>query len=304
MGLDILFLSIGGALLFYGGDWLVDGIEGIAAKYRLPPVLVAFVVMGFGTSAPEFFVAVEATLSGAPDIAMGNVVGSNIANLLLVLAVTALIMPLAIDRNVLRIDGGAMLLSALALGAVAADGMVSRSDALLLIAGMLGYLGFRYWTLPMTATVDHDPAQGYSASVFRCVTALVALPAGAYLFIDGAVGIAKLVGVSETIIGLTVVALGTSLPEMASCVAAALRRKSDMVLRGILGSNVFNGTIVLGSAALAVPLPVSPDFTGFWIPVMLVGSVITLIFLRSGFVLSRREASIMLIGYFAVFLSI
>lgn len=290
MVLDILFLSIGGTLLFCGGDWLVDGIEGLAMRYRVPSVLVAFVVMGFGTSAPELFVAVQATLAGAPDIAMGNIVGSNIANLLLVLAVTALIMPLAIDRNVLRIDGGAMLLSALALGVTAADGAVSRSDALMLILGMLGYLLFRYRTLPANAAVEDDPARGHSASIFKCVVALIALPVGAHLFIDGAVGIAELVGVSETIIGLTVVALGTSLPEMASCVAAALRRNSDMVLGGILGSNVFNGTVVMGSAALAVPLTVSPDFTGFWIPVMLAGSVMTLIFLRSGFVLSRREA--------------
>lgn len=301
MGLDILFLLIGGGLLFYGGDWLVDGIADLAEGLGVPPVLLAFVVMGFGTSAPELFVAVDAILADAPDIAMGNVVGSNIANLLLVLAIAALIAPLAIDGDVLRIDGGAMLAGAIALGLVALDGVVSRIDAALLVLGMLIYLGMRWRTLPPSDDAECGPSGGWLVAAGKCCVALIALPAGAHLFIEGAIGVAARLGAPEALIGLTVVAVGTSLPEMASCFAAAMRRQSGMIIGGILGSNVFNGTIVLGAAALVAPVAVADEFIVFWIPIALAASVASLVFLRTGFFLSRREAMIMLVAYVAIF---
>lgn len=301
MGMDLLFLALGGALLFYGGDWLVAGIERLAEVLRVPPVIIAFVVMGFGTSAPELFVAVNAILADAPDIAMGNVVGSNIANLLLVLAIAALIAPLAIDGNVLRLDGGAMLAGALALGLVALDGVVSRIDAALLVLGMLVYLGMRWRTLPRTGGDDGLPQGGLLVAAVWCGVALIALPTGAHLFIEGAIGLAARLGASEALIGLTVVAVGTSLPEMASCFAAALRRQSGMIIGGILGSNVFNGTIVLGAAAIVEPITVADEFIVFWIPVAIAASGASLVFLRTGFFLSRREAILMLVGYAAIF---
>lgn len=301
MGLDGLFLLIGGGLLFYGGDWLVDGIEELAERLKVPPVILAFVIMGFGTSAPELFVAVDAMLADAPDIAMGNVLGSNIANLLLVLAIAALIAPLAIDGEVLRIDGGAMLTGAVALWLVSMDGLVSRLDAVLLFLGMLAYLVMRWRTLPPSDGADCGPAGGWLVAAGKCCVALIALPTGAHLFVEGAIGIAHFLGASEALIGLTVVAVGTSLPEMASCFVAALRRQSGMILGGILGSNVFNGTVVLGTAAFVAPVMVESDFITFWIPVASVASVASLVFLRTGFFLSRREAMIMLVGYAVIF---
>ena len=302
MALDLVLLALGGGLLFYGGDWLVEGIERLAARLRIPTVIVALVVMGFGTSAPELFVAVNAMVVPSPDVAMGNVVGSNIANLLLVLAITALVAPLAIDRDVLRIDGSAMLAGALAVGAVAMDGVVSRVEAALLICGMLGYLALRWRSLTESEDADGDANERGSRAISLCLVALIALPLGAHFFVGGAIGLARHIGVSEALIGLTVVALRTSLPEMASCIAAAMRRRSEMILGGILGSNVFNGTIVLGGAAVVAPIVAAESFVVFWIPAMLFASLASLMFLRTGFMLTRREASLMIVCYTAIFM--
>lgn len=301
MLLDLAMLTLGCGLLFYGGDWLVDGVLQLAARLRVPHVIVAFVVMGFGTSAPELFVSVNAMLAAAPDIALGNVVGSNIANLLLVMALAGLIAPLATDASILRTDGTAMLASALGLGVAAMDGVVSRLDATVLILGMLIYLGLRWRrSNDHDASVDALPTS-LGMAVIVSGAALFALAVGAHVFIDAAISIAHRLGLSEGLIGLSVVAIGTSLPEMAACVTAALRRQSAMILGGVLGSNVFNGTIVLGAAAWVTPVPIGADFAGFWIPAMIGASVISILFLRTGFTLSRREATIMLMIYVGIF---
>lgn len=302
MHVELLSIALGCGMLFYGGDWLVDGIAQLAAHLKVPPVMVAFVVMGFGTSVPELFVAVDAMLASEPDIAMGNVVGSNIANLLLVLALTALITPLVIDRDVLVIDGGAMLLVAFGLWAAAADGAISRFDAALLVLAMLAYVAVR-WRSVASQDVSNDASTGSLRSAIAwSAAAFIALPLGAHLFIEGAIGIANRFDIDEALIGLTVVALGTSLPEAAACLAAAFRRRSDMILGGILGSNIFNGTIVLGSAAMVAPVVVAENFLVFWIPAMIGASLIVLAFLRTDFLLTRREASLMLVGYASIFI--
>ncbi|MCK0097448.1 calcium/sodium antiporter [Yoonia sp. F2084L] len=302
MLVELTLLTLGCGLLYFGGDWLVDGVTGLAAHLRVPPVIVAFVVMGFGTSAPELFVAVNAMLVPSPDIAMGNVVGSNIANLLLVLAVAALITPLNVDRRVLHIDGAAMLAAAIALCFVALDGTVSRLDAILLVVAMAAYLILRWRTLPDQDEPDELATESLRGPVIMSICALVALPFGAHLFIDGAIGIANRFGVSEALIGLTVVALGTSLPELASCIAAALRRNANIILGGILGSNVFNSTIVLGGAAIVAPITVTESILGFWLPMMIAASLSTIAFLRTDLLLSRKEASVMLASYLAIFI--
>ncbi|WP_108816795.1 calcium/sodium antiporter [Loktanella sp. Alg231-35] len=302
MLIDVAFLITGCGLLYFGGDWLVDGIVGLARGSRIPPVLVAFVVMGFGTSAPELFVAVNATVTGTPDVAVGNVVGSNIANLLLVLGLTTLIAPLAIDKRILYMDGGAMLVAALALWAIMADGVVSRTDAFLLIGAMVSYIVLRFFTIGETEDDAPTDVQSLSGALVIGALALLALPLGAHLFVDGAIGIATSFGVSEAIIGLTVVAIGTSLPEMAACFVAALRREGNLILGGILGSNVFNGTIVIGAAALASPILIAPIFLSFWLLGMIGATILTLVFLRINFCLNRPEALVMLACYAVLFL--
>jgi cation:H+ antiporter len=297
---EITFLVIGGLLLFFGGDWLVDGVAGLAKRFRVPPVVVAFVVMGFGTSAPELFVSVNAVMIGSSDLAVGNVVGSNIANLLLVLALAALITPLPIKRQTLWFDGTAILVAAVAFWILASDGLLSGGDAILLIGGMFGYLWLRWQNLG-DEEEESEPEISFVRSGVLTVLALLALPAGAHCFVEGASSLAIRMGVPESLIGLTIVAVGTSLPEVAACVAAAIRKKADMVIGGVLGSNVFNGTIVIGASALVHPIAIPVEFQAFWLPLMTGATVVSLLLMLTGYRLTRLEGAVMLIGYAAIF---
>lgn len=297
--LQLLLLCFGCGLLYLGGQWLVDGISGLSEHLRVPSVITAFVVMGFGTSAPELFVAIRAALAGSPDIVVGNIVGSNIANLLLVLGLVALVAPLSVDRDILRIDGAAMLLVTVVFAGLAFDGTVSLLDAGLLIAGTAAYLTSR-WRSTLDPGID-TPSLGLGRVAGLAAAGLLALPFGAHLFVGAAVGLAERLEVSEALIGLTVVAVGTSLPEMAACLVAAARKQAGIVLGGILGSNVFNMTVVAAGAATVAPLVIAPTFTGFWIPVSLIATIVTLVFLRTGLRLTRSEGAVMLAGYAGIF---
>lgn len=301
MLVDLLYLIIGCALLYFGGDWLVEGVGGIAKHLHVSPLIVAFVVMGFGTSAPELFVAIGAVGIGSHDIAVGNVVGSNIANLCLVLALTALIQPLKVEPQVILVDGGALLFAAVAMLLVSIDGTVGRVEGACLVLLVLGYVTVRWHGLKDSANAENDGSPVGKAMLLSLL-ALAALPSGAHLFVEGARDIATELGVSEAIIGLSLVAIGTSLPELAACAVAAIRKQADMILGGILGSNIFNSTIVLGGTATLIPIHVAEIFLTSWIPIMLTVSVIVLILLRTGFVLSRREAGFMLAAYCLIFL--
>mgnify|MGYP001792605849 CR=1 FL=1 len=301
MLVDILFIAGGGALLYLGGNWLVDGVSGLALGLRVPPVMVALIVVGFGTSAPELVVAINAMLAGSPDIALGNVIGSNIANLLLVLALAALVTPIIIDRHILRFDGTAMVIAALALWLTAYDGATTRLDAGLLFLGMLAYLGLRWRSLADEAELDFSKT-GMLQTLGLTVAALIALPVGSHMFVGGAANMAATLGVSEAIIGLTVVAIGTSLPEIATCLAAAMRKQVDTLLGGVLGSNVFNSSVVVTGASLVGAIPIATVFQTFWLPIMVGASLVTIFFLRTGFQLSRLEATLMLALYGGIFL--
>lgn len=246
-GFPLLFLALGGMLLFYGGDWLVDGIERLSVAFRILSVIVAFVAMGFGTSAPESFVAIQAMLAVAPDVAVGNAVGSNIANLLLLLALAALIAPLVIASDILRVDGGAMLLAALSLCVVARDAVVTRTDATVLLLGMAIYLLLRWHCLEREGNVETQSTGGLPKAIGWCAAVVIALPVRTHLFIGGAVGPAGSLRISEALIVLTAVAFGASLPKIATFAAAVPGHQPDLILSGMLSSNVFNRTIVSGS---------------------------------------------------------
>lgn len=301
MLLDLLLVAAGCALLFFGGDWLVDSVCNLAKRLCVSPIIVALVVMGFGTSAPELVVAIKAMLADAPDIAMGNALGSNLANLFLVLALCALVSPIAVNPDTLRYDGSAMLGAALALWLASYDGTITRLDAGLLILTVFVYMGLRWRSLADDAATDLSQ-EGLLHTLSILLAALVALPVGAHVFVAGAANIAATLGISEALIGLTVVAIGTSLPEIAACLAAALRKEAEIVLGGILGSNVFNSTIVIAGSAAVGAIPVAAVFQTFWIPAMVGASLVTFLFLRTGFRLSRLEAMAMLALYGGVFL--
>ncbi|MEQ8657433.1 MAG: sodium:calcium antiporter [Hyphomicrobiales bacterium] len=301
MLVNILLIAGGGALLYLGGNWLVDSVSGLALGLRVPHVMVALIVVGFGTSAPELVVAINAMLAGSPDIALGNVIGSNLANLLLVLALAALVTPIIVDRHILHFDGTAIVIGALGLWLAAFDGTLSRLDACLLFLGMLAYLGLRWRSLTEEAELVFSKT-GMLQTIGLTVAALIALPVGSHMFIGGAAHMAATLGVSEAIIGLTVVAIGTSLPEIATCLAAAFRKQVDTLLGGVLGSNVFNSSVVVAGASMVGVIPVVAVFQTFWLPIMVGASLVTILFLRTGFRLSRLEAMAMLALYGGVFL--
>jgi len=290
-------LLIGGALLYFGGDWIVDGARSLAVRLRISPLLVSMVLIGFGTSAPELFVGITAVSNGHFDIAMGNVIGSNIANLLLVLALTAVITPIATTRRLLWVDGGAALTATLGFILVCLDGEVSRIEAGILIAALLGFVYYRLKADVADEDEEDDEIFAMPKAVLLAVLGLIALPVGAHLFVVGAVGSATYMGVPEAVIGLTVVAIGTSLPEMAACLSAAAKKQRDMAIGNILGSNVFNSTVVIGGASLFVPMQVSERFLMSDLWLMLGFTFAALFLMRTAFQLSRIEGGLMLVAY-------
>lgn len=273
--MDYLYLALGLAGLFFGGEALVRGAVGIAQRMAMTPLLIGLTVVGFGTSTPELLVSVDAALGGVPAIAIGNVVGSNIGNILLIVGLSALVWPIrASVAGGLRRDLGVMIAAALVLLPVFALGTMGRPVGAALVAGLAAYL---FWAWRSSESAEPDPALApvpLWRSLLWAAGGLVLLIFGARFLVDGAVNIARGFGVSEAFIGLTVVAVGTSLPELATSVIAALRRQSDIAIGNIVGSNIFNVLGILGVTALVAPIPVEPRFLSFDLPVMIGASVL------------------------------
>ncbi|MGI1663236.1 calcium/sodium antiporter [Palleronia sp. KMU-117] len=262
-----LFFALGLGALFLGGSWLVRGAVAIALAFRIPAFVVGATVVGFGTSTPELLVSVQAALAGVPAVAIGNVVGSNTANILLILGLTALFGAIAAPWRALRPDMLWMLAAALATVPAMIDGQVTRLDGALLAAALVVYLvlslrrgGDDALELPV-----QDPI--WRAALF-VVIGLALLMIGARFLVDSATTFARAFGVSEAVIGLTIVAVGTSLPELAASVASAIKGQRDMALGNIVGSNIFNILAILGITALITPIPVEGRFLQIDIPVM------------------------------------
>jgi cation:H+ antiporter len=267
-GLASAYLLAGLVLLLAGGEGLVRGASRLAIRLGLTPLFVGLTVVAFGTSSPELAVTVGAGLDGQGGLAIGNVVGSNIANIALILGIAALIRPIRIEAKLIRIDMPIMLGCSVLMVLLLFDGRVGRLDGALLVAGIVGYIGFSLWevrreTEPVQAefSAAAPPATGsLPLQIAMIVTGLVGLGLGASWFVDGAIGIATHLGVSSALIGLTIVAIGTSLPELATSVIAALRNQGDISAGNVIGSNIFNVLAILGIAALIVPL--SPGLVG------------------------------------------
>jgi len=298
---DYLYLVIGLVGLFFGGEALVRGSVGIARRMAIPPLLIGLTVVGFGTSTLELLVSVQAAWRGVPDIALGNIVGSNIANVLLIVGLTALVWPIRVSGATLRRDTAVMIAAALVLVPIFAMGQVDRLSGLVLVAGLAGYLVWAY--RQPGASVAEDETVGAPASailsVLWVIGGLVALMFGARFLVDGAVSIARGFGISEAFIGLTIVAVGTSLPELATSVIAAIRKQSEIAIGNIIGSNIFNVLGILGMTALIAPIPVASRFLTFDLPVMIgVSGVLTLLLLTRPQV-GRVVGVVMLSGYVA-----
>lgn len=261
-----LLFTVGLVMLFVGGESLVRGASSVARHFNLSPMLIGLTIVGFGTSAPELLVSLQAALEGKPEIAIGNVVGSNIANILLILGVSALIAPLIIPARKLWRDLAFMLGATFLFWGMLYTGEISRLYGAILFAGLLVFLfvAFKYGKVE----VDEDqPVENQLKAWGFTIGGLIVLVIGARLLVDNAVIIAETFGVSQAVIGLTIVAVGTSLPELATSVIAAYRKQTEIAVGNIIGSNIFNIFSIIGITALITPIPAAPRFATIDMPV-------------------------------------
>ncbi|HEX9735261.1 MAG TPA: calcium/sodium antiporter [Thermoanaerobaculia bacterium] len=304
MLLAILLLFLGVGLLYAGGDLLVDNSIRLAKRFNVSNMVVGLTVVAFGTSCPELAASMAAALSGSPDIAIGNVFGSNVANLGLILGLSALILPFTVTAAFLRREVAFMVFATLLVYPLMVGGRLGRLEGLVLF---LLLLGFVYVLLRhpgaedehMVAASDLDaktPRPIWLASL-GVLVGVGLLVAGAKALVSGAVTIATAMGVSERVVGFTVVALGTSLPELAASVVAARRGEGDIVMGNLVGSNIFNLLCILGLTALVVPIPVSPASMGVDFGMMLGTAVLLAVFLAWNRRLSRLEGAVLVLVY-------
>jgi len=297
--LDYIYVVAGLIGLFFGGEALVRGSVGVARRMAIPPILIGLTVVGFGTSTPEVIVSVQAALGGVPDIAVGNIVGSNIANILLIVGLTSLVWPIRVSGGTLRRDTAVMLAAAIALVPIFAMGEIGRFPGAVLVLGLVGYLIWVY--LQSGDAVDDDADTSVPSSML--ISALwvlggfVVLMFGARFLVDGSVSIARGFGISEAFIGLTIVAVGTSLPELATSIIAAFRRQSEIAIGNIVGSNIFNVLGILGVTALIKPVPVADRFLTFDLPIMIAASLALTALLLTRPIIGRGIGLVVLIAY-------
>lgn len=275
MLVDIGFIVAGLALLFIGGDALVRGAVSLAVRFRMSPLLIGLTVVGFGTSMPELLVSLQAAFAGVPDIAVGNVVGSNTANILLILGLAMLISPMPTRIAGLGRDLSVMLASALALLVVAWTGTLSALTGLAFLAALAAYLAYSAFT--SRSPTQELPGETVRPVIWKALAfafgGLAALMLGADFLVDGATRIARTLGLSDAAIGLTVVAVGTSLPELATSVVAAIRRQPEISIGNVVGSNIFNILGILGITAMLSPISIAAEIAAFDIPVMMAVSL-------------------------------
>ncbi|SFQ61671.1 cation:H+ antiporter [Roseivivax halotolerans] len=270
--MDLLLAAAGLAALFFGGDRFVGGSVAIARRFNVSPMVIGLTLVGFGTSLPELVTSLRAAEQGVPGIALGNVVGSNIANILLILGLAALLSPIAVDRIGFRRDGAWLMAATLSALFLAFVPVMGRGLGLAFVAGLAAFLiaSFRSGAAPEEAP---ETDAKLPRAAFDTALGLGLTIAGAVMLVPGATGIARGLGVSETVIGLTLVAVGTSLPELVTSVVAARKGQAEIAFGNVIGSNIFNLFGILGATALYKPLPIDPGIASRDIWVMLAATV-------------------------------
>lgn len=307
VGLFILGLI----LLVLGAEWLVRGASRLATAAGISPLVVGLTVVAFGTSAPELAVTISSSLQGTPDIALGNVVGSNICNLLLILGLAALIAPLTVAQQLVRLEVPLLIAATLVMILMGWDGVISRSDGIVLFVAVLLYTIYAIWQSrreqrAVQAEYEREfgsAADAASPSILANLTlivlGLVLLVLGARWLVAGAVEAARWLGISELVIGLTIIAIGTSLPEIAASVVASLRGERDIAVGNVVGSSLFNILAVLGITASVAPtgIPVSDAVLSFDLPIMLAATIACLPIFFTGYRIDRWEGGVFLFYY-------
>lgn len=283
MVLTILELLAGCALLLFGGDWLVNGGVALAKRFRVSTLVIGLTIVAFGTSAPELLVSLIASLKGSSGIALGNVIGSNIANIALILGLTAMICPVAAGSRSVYVNGGVMLLVSVLLMLFMMDGSISRLEGIIFVLGIILYviLSIRFGRTEDACATDGscEDVMKPGKAILVVIASCAGLAIGADLLVDSASAIARQCGVSEKVIGLTVVALGTSLPELAASLIAAVKKQMDISIGNIIGSNIFNILGVIGVSASVSPIGLDMDFYRRDLYIMLVVAAMLMLFM-------------------------
>lgn len=308
MLLQLVLFFAGLAGLYFGAEWLVRGASKFARSFNIKPVVIGLTIVAFGTSTPELVTSVIAGIRQLSDIAMGNIIGSNIANIGLILGLSALVRPLSIDMKLLYREMPIVVGISGLLYFMGWDGTLSRLEGGILLGGILAYTCYVYRVALMEPkAIEQEYLEfeeflgaardGIKKDIFLILIGLGALIGGAHFLVHSAIYIARVVGISELVIGLTVIAVGTSLPELATSMIAAIRKESDISVGNVLGSNIFNILAVLGVASIIQPLQVNAASLVIDMPVMLLFSIFLIPIITWKFVLTRGQGVLLLIGY-------
>lgn len=300
-----LLLFVGLALLLGGGEALVSGSVGVARRFRVSPLVIGLTLVGFGTSTPELVASIEAATIGAPGIAIGNVVGSNIANILLILGVSAIILPVAATKQAFARDGVVLVAASVLLVALCFAGSIGRMTGAVLVALLVAYTLYTYLSERArsghaeAAPSDEPAGRPLAVSVLLTLGGIAGVVFGASLLVDSSVEIARRFGLSEAVIGLTLVAVGTSLPELVTSVMAAIRRHGDVAFGNIVGSNIFNILGIAGVTGLVAPIAIPEEIIRFDAWVMLASALALVAFTVTGWRITRWEGGLLLVAYAA-----
>lgn len=301
----LLFIVLGIAGLYFGGEYLVDGASRLARTLGIPVAIIGLTIVAFGTSMPELVTNVVAAARGTPDIAIGNILGSNIANIAMILGLSAVLAAKPLITGAVWRDWIIMVAAAfLTYALLVIDGDLSRTDGVILFTGIILYVVRAVWTAraehhetPEEHEAHEHPEQHTLLRLVMYVAfGLVLLVIGAQLTVDGAVGIARLIGISELVIGVTLVAVGTSLPELATSVVAAAKGEQEIAIGNVVGSNIFNVLCILGVSGLLNPFRINGDALLYDGPIMLGISLLLGLLMRKG-TLNKRDGSILLTAY-------
>lgn len=306
--MSTVYILAGLVLLVLGGDTLVRGSVAVARRFGVSPLLIGIALVGFGTSMPEMLISVQAAMEGFPGIAVGNVVGSNISNILLIVGVAGLVMPLRAEPRAFYRDGTVLAIATLLCLAVVLAGWLDRLAGAVFVACLIAYIVFTYLKERRSPDEsaqlhsDEAAARGKKEMPLWLASAmalggLAITMVGARLMVFGAVDLARTLGVSDTIIGLTVVAIGTSAPELVTAIMAGIRKQPDVAFGNVIGSNIYNILGILGVTAVVQPIPVPTEIMGFDIWVMVGATALLIASTITGWRISRKESALFLLLY-------
>lgn len=306
--MDVIFLLGGLIGLVIGGEMLVRGAVAAAERFGISPMVIGLTLVGFGTSSPELVTSIQAALAGSPGIAVGNIVGSNIGNILLILGIATVLSPIVVDPKVLKRDGVVLMLATLVCVAVVLLGDISRSVGGIMLGLLCVYLGVTLYLERSNSSLTAEiysaeaelvasPPMSLDRSLAIAAGGLIITILAARFLILGAVSLAQSIGLSETVIGLTIVAVGTSMPELVTSVIAVRKGQGEVALGNVIGSNIFNILGILGMTALVQPLAVPPEIAKLDIWVMCLATLALIVFARTGWRIGRREGAGLLVAY-------